>query len=297
DAASKSDDATKKRLAVVLVNLRRAVEDAKNDNSVVLLRYPMAVTSLPQDVQTTAKRVLADVVEEQTGKRPDLSSLNPDVKLDGGDVKLTVAGLSATDLMGMSPDELVENTSTRLVAYVGRVVTLIAYADETQKTLSFQADLLDAWMDGLKIDSATVADAGDDISDLAVKTTAAANAKTAEAKGDDGMRTLGRFSPAGIRASVCKVDKKDKPETEVAEADPEPKDAKGKAKPAKVAANDKPKKPAQSGSSAPQKSVQKTASSAGAATPTLPASTLPAAASEPKQCDIVVTNAEGTFCM
>ena len=64
--AGKSDEATKKRLAVVLVNLRRAAEAAKNDNSVVLLRYPMAMTGLPSDLQSTAKRVLADVIEEQT---------------------------------------------------------------------------------------------------------------------------------------------------------------------------------------------------------------------------------------
>jgi len=294
EAASKSDEATKKRLSVVLVSLRRAVEDAKNDNSVVLLRYPMAMTSLPSDLQTTAKRVLADVVEEQTGKRPDLSSLNPEVKLDGMDVKLTVAGLSSTEIAGMAPDELIENTTQRLVAYAGRVVTLISYADETQTTLSFQADLLDAWMDGLHIDPSTVADAGDDISDLAIKTTAPP-AKTADAANDDGMRTLGHYSPAGLRGSVCKTGKAEKVEVAATE---EPADQKAKpAKPGKHAGSARPSKPAQA-SVAQQKPSQRTPGGGGGGT-ILPASTLPAAAaaSEPKQCDIVVTNAEGTFCM
>ncbi len=318
EVAGKSDEATKKRLAVVLVNLRRAVEDAKNDNSVVLLRYPMAMTGLPSDLQSTAKRVLADVIEEQTGKRPNLSSFNPEVKLEGTDVKLSVAGLSATDIAGMSPDEVIETTAERMVGYVGRVVTLIAYADQTQKTLSFQGDVLDAWMEGLKVDPSSVPDAGDDISDLAVKTTAAAAAKTADAKpAAEALLTLGAFSPGGLRSSVCKVEKKGEAPVEVAETE-----KKDETKPTKAAKSSASKTASTTAVASTKVAPGKTQDAAAALlkaaatkTTAAPGPTVAASAtttksdappakmpsgskvSDPSQCDIVVTNAEGIFCM
>ena len=39
---------------------------------------------------------IADIVEEQTGKRPSMQGLKPDVSLDGTDVKITINGLEAT---------------------------------------------------------------------------------------------------------------------------------------------------------------------------------------------------------
>ncbi|MBL8743489.1 MAG: hypothetical protein JNK04_20405 [Myxococcales bacterium] len=277
EEASKADDATKKRVAVALVNLRRAVDDAKTMNSVALLRYPLAVTSLQDDVQRSAKRVVGDVIEEQTGKRPDLGSLKPEVKIDGTDVKLTLAGLTASELLSMKPDEVIEETTLRLTNYVGRVLTLVAFADETQNRLSFQSKVLDAWIEGMKITPG--ADAGDDL-DLVVDTTSAKKDKA------EGTATKLRHTHGGVRTTKCEATRKD---VAVAVADPEPgPQKKAPAKKGAVAAAPKsqPSKPAKPTSSAP-------VSESGQGPLAAPA---PSAKGD-KPCDLVVENASGSYCL
>lgn len=281
DEAGKADEATKKRVAVALINLRRAVDDAKTMNSVALLRYPMAITSLQDDVQRSAKRVVGDVIEEQTGKRPDLGSLKPEVKIDGTDVKLTMAGLSATELLSMKPDEVIEETALRLTSYVGRVLTLIAFADETQNRLSFQAKVLDAWIEGMKITPS--ADAGDEI-DVVVDTSTAKKEK-AESAGSKMRHTHG-----GVRTTKCEATRKD---VAVAVADPEPAPKKGASKKATVSAtatgNTKksPNKPAAGNAPAVQSGQGPLAD---------PPPSVKGDKGD-KPCDIVVSNAEGNYCL
>ncbi len=307
EEAGKADEATKKRVGVAVLNLKRAVEDAKTMNSVALLRYPMAATSLHEDIQSTAKRVVADVIEEQTGKRPDMSGLKPEVKLDGGDVKLTLNGLSASDLLSLKPDEVVEETTLRLGNYVARVLTLIAFVDESQTRLTFQGEVLDAMIEGMKLNAASVAGAGDEI-DLEVDTT---TAKKAKADPNDKNAKL-RHTPGGLRTSRCDVPKRD------AVAAKEPEDAAEKSKPTKdkgskgktskadtkggpekwaaptPSATAGPKKP--SGSAPAKPAAPGPTVTAKGATPAAPPADAPKPAGE-KPCDVVVTNADGTYCL
>ncbi len=299
EEAGKLDEAKKKSIGVAVVNLRRAVEEAKNNNSVALLRYPMAVAGLTGELEPTAKRVVADVIEEKVGKRPDMTSLKPEVKLEGTDVKLTLNGLSPSELASLSPDELLEEATLRLGGYVGRVMVLIAYADDTQRILDFQSKVLDAWLEGMKIDSATFPGAGESLADLKVESGPAAGQQAK--KLDIDRSKLGRFMPGGVRTSGCSRKVKTKPaeeETEVAEADAEEKAPKGKADKGKPAASKPaPAKTAQKDKKEPAK-ASKPAKSSG---PTVPVkSEAPAsgpATNDPGRCDIVVTTAEGSTCM
>src|SRR5262249_51015088 len=134
------------RLRVLVVNLAIAVKDARNANSAALLGYPLALRGLTEDVQKAAPRFVADVIEDQTGVRPDMSGFHPDVHLDGMDVKLTLNGVPADKLGSLSMSDLVAETTSRLKGYAKLVLTLAAYASETEDTLSYQAKLLDAFL-------------------------------------------------------------------------------------------------------------------------------------------------------
>ena len=270
EEAGKADEATKKRVGVALINLRRAVDDAKTMNSVALLRYPMAVTSLHEDVLQSAKRVVADVIEEQTGKRPDMSALKPEVKLEGTDVKLTLNGLSASELLSLKPDELIEETTLRLSGYVGRVLTLIAFADETQNRLTFQGKVLDAWIDGMKLSAATVQSSGDEL-DLVVETTTAK--KATENAGDKSRHTHG-----GLRTTRCDTAKRETV-AEVVSSDPKQKKTTKNAAAATVTTKKSVTKPASVTQSSSAPPTQKTGGS-----------------QKDEPC-IVLTNGDGSFCL
>ncbi len=297
EEAGKLPEDKKKSIGIAVVNLRRAVEEAKNNNSVALLRYPMAIPSLQNELEPSAKRVVADVIEEKVGKRPDMSGLKPEVKMENGDIKLTLNGLSPSDLLSLSPDEVIEETTLRLGSYVGRVMILIGYADETQRKLDFQASVLDAWIEGMKINQAGFPGAGDDLAELKVESGPGGAAKAKEVKLD--ASKLGKFMPGGVRTSGCSLEKKKKKveeETEVAEAEPEPPAEKGK--PGKTAQKDKPKakekeKPKGKEAAASSKGTTKPASGSKPTGEPPP----PISSPDPGRCDIVVTTAEGSQCM
>ena len=71
------------------MNLRQAVDDASIADGAAAVRYPLAITSITDSVKEMVPVFVADIVEEQTGKRPSMQGFKPDVKLDGTDVKLT----------------------------------------------------------------------------------------------------------------------------------------------------------------------------------------------------------------
>ncbi len=301
EEAPKVDDATKRRLGVALVNLRRAVDDAKTDNSVALIRYPLAVPSLTQDIQSSAKRILADVIEEKTGTRPDLSSLKPEVTLDGMTPKLTIAGLSPSDIGGLNPGDVISETTTRLGNYTVRVMTLIAFADGTQTQLSFEADVLDAWIDGFKLDASKLEGAGDELGDLKIETGTVKAKSTKDAK--DPKLAQREHSAGGVRAAACGIGEKAKPTQAEATNDTSDKVAdkgKGKGQKPKAGAAAKPtsSKPAQDG---PTKTAVQTTPQKPASGPTQSVSQTsekPAPnMSTGQKCDLVVTNGQGTTCL
>lgn len=219
-AKVKGDD--KAKMSAIVVNLQEAVDDARNANTAALMRYPLAMPSMTDDVQQAAKRFAADVIEEQTGHRPTLNGLSPDIKMDGTDVKLTLNGIPEDKLGDIALDDLVAETTIRTQDYVGSVLALTAYVAESEDRLAFQADLLEAWADGLAATPEST-DGAIDITDLEVATKPGAKPADGEAAAE-GKRTAG-----GLLVAKCGRPGAGDSEDEV-EADLDEKDGDEKAK-------------------------------------------------------------------
>ncbi|MBK6690713.1 MAG: hypothetical protein IPG50_00655 [Myxococcales bacterium] len=138
------------RIGSMLVNLRQAIDDANIANGAAAVRYPLAIPSLPDSTKAMVPVFVADIVEEQTGKRPSLQGFQPGVSLDGGSVKLTLNGLSQDDLGKLSVGQVTGQTLDRTQAWVGRALGLLGTVGATKDTLDFQADLVDAILSGMK---------------------------------------------------------------------------------------------------------------------------------------------------
>jgi hypothetical protein len=136
-------------LTPFVASLRGAVADALTANQAAFLRYGLAAPGMTDDVQSAAKRFAADSVEDQIGTRPDLTGLQPDVKLEGTDVKLTLNNVPAEKIGDIQVDQLVADTSSRTTTYFGRALTLLGYTEENSARLELQGKILDAWVEGL----------------------------------------------------------------------------------------------------------------------------------------------------
>jgi len=214
EQAGKVPDKAKERMAPIVLNLLEAVEDARIANDAAMVRYPMAMPSLTTDLQQAATRFVADVIEEKTGHRPSTKGIAPDITLEGTDVKLGLNGVPAEALGDLDMGELVSEVGERTQAYAGRAFTLLADASETEERLSFQADLLAAWRDGLGIGPGVPGHV--DITDVEVVAKPAAPAKN---EGDDEAVTASTpRSLGGLRVQRCAtttgatIAKKDDPE-------------------------------------------------------------------------------------
>jgi hypothetical protein len=167
DAAQKAQANARDAVGPVLVNLRQAVDDASIADGAAAVRFPLALKSLPDSVMEIVPVIVADIVEEQTGKRPTMNGFKPDVKLDGLDVKLTLNGLSQDDLGNLSMGDLTTEAISRTKKWVGHAVTIIGAVSATKDRLSFEEDTLDALLDGFtasgwKKTAAATIPAGDD---------------------------------------------------------------------------------------------------------------------------------------
>jgi hypothetical protein len=245
-AAAKVSAEDKKVMSPIVLNLIEAVDDAKNANSAAVMQYPMAIPGLQDDLPGSVKRFVGDVVEEQTGSRPDMAKFNPEVKLEGGDVKLSLNGIPAEKLGDLDPEALLTEVTLRTTKYVERTLTLAVYISETDDRLSFQTDLLDAWQAGLQA-SVEGTEGAVDISDLEVVSGGAAP----KAKGAEGEDAKAKRSIGGIRVAACAslagdqaVAKADENEDEADDAEEEeaPEEKPKKAKKTKVAKKKRAKK-------------------------------------------------------
>ena len=246
----------KKKLEVAVKNLRVAVAEARTANAAATLRYPMAVPTLQDDLPTSAKRIFGDIVEEQTGSRPDLKNLKPEVKLDGTNVKLTMAGIPVDKLPNISPEKVIEQTVVRLTEYVEKVVTLAMITAENEEKLSLLDDVLEAWAAGLGV--------GDDGADLG-----AAEVQATGPKPD--AKDL--VKPRKIAASACGAPKAKKPAAETAAVDAEEEEDEEESDAPKAKSSKKGDAKASAAKpTAASKSASKTASAAPASSgPTKPA--------------------------
>jgi hypothetical protein len=203
----KAPPEVKKQLGVAMVGFKRAVDDAKLANSVALLRYPLAMPGMPQELKTQAKRIVADVVEDKTGHRPTLEKFEPDIKLDNG-VKFTLNGLPPEALPGLKPDAILEDVTKRAKDYATRVLTLTAYIAETQELLDLEGDVIKNTMDGLEVDETKVQGAAEDLSELKVEIDAVAAANAgAGAVTAKGQKGGGKSARHPVPMGMCDVGK------------------------------------------------------------------------------------------
>lgn len=146
--AAKATPDVREKLGQAIVNLRQAVDDAQVANGAAVVRYPMAIPGIRSDIQQVIPEIVADILEEQTGKRPSLRGLQPDVALEGTKVKLKLNGLSNDDLGNIEMDALLGQSISRTGDWVASAFALLGTTSSTAGVLSFQADTLDAIQDG-----------------------------------------------------------------------------------------------------------------------------------------------------
>ncbi|EYF07372.1 hypothetical protein [Chondromyces apiculatus] len=304
--AAKASPKTKARIGGLLVNLKRAVADAKLANAVALMRYPLALPGMKDDIQTATKRIVADILEEQTGSRPDLSSFKPDVTLEGFTPKITLSGIPAEKLGDISIEDLLKQTVSRVTDYAGRVLDLTVYVSRSQSLLIFEEDLLDKILEGMSITPASGEGVGDDLAKVNITSgPAPKDAKAASATARKGTR-----SPGGLIATQCETHKPEKEvvaSAPVEEEEAPAKDAKA-SKPAKetkpAVAASKPAKETKPAVAAgkpaketkPAVAAGKPAASGGGETKPATFQASPPAADKPP-CELWVTSGDQKICL
>ena len=149
-SAQKASPDVRQKVGPALVNLRQAADDAGIANGAAAVRYPLAAPSMLKSVQAMVPIFVADIIEEQTGKRPSLNGLQPNVTLDGMKPKVTLNGLDQNDMGKISMGELTEQTVSRTEKWVEHALGLLGTIAATSDTLDFEKDVLDALLDGFK---------------------------------------------------------------------------------------------------------------------------------------------------
>ena len=142
DAAKAVPDDQKAKLAPAIANLLQALADADIANSAAAVRYPMALPSMVGSVKAAVPRIVADIIQEKTGKRPDMTKLKPSVTLHGTDVDVSFAGMSPADMGNLKIDELTKETITRTTAWFLHATGILATVSATKEALSFQTNVL-----------------------------------------------------------------------------------------------------------------------------------------------------------
>jgi hypothetical protein len=204
--AAAAATANKDMVRPAVSNLLHAVKDAETSNSMALGRYPLEAANLSTDLQVAAKRFLADIVEEQTGTRPELAGFSPGVGFKNGKVQLTLNGLTAEQIGNVDFASLVAQTVVRTEHYAVFVLGLAGYIAHTQTRLDFQEKVFEAWSAGL----------GPAAPNAGVLDISAVRLTAAEAKPVTDGPTLKRRtdSPGGLSIVACEAP--GQPETAVA---------------------------------------------------------------------------------
>jgi hypothetical protein len=191
ERASAASADMKAKLGPAFVNLRAAVEDAQIANGAAAVRYPMAVPGIQGAVKGQVSVIVADIIEEKTGKRPNMASLQPNVTFDGSGLDLTINGLSKDDLGQLSIGDVTSETIKRTKDWMGHALGLYGDIAKNKDILSYEGDVLDAVIDGFKssgawtppttvaIDTTVTPGAGGVAAGATTSARASANAKTA----------------------------------------------------------------------------------------------------------------------
>lgn len=148
-AARGTSAADKTRLRLAVANLVNAIKDARAANTMALGRYPLAAAELSNDIQEVPKGYVADIIEEQTGYRPDLSGFQPNVGFKDGRLQLGLNGIPLKAIGNIDPVALTEEAAKRSERYIEFVLLFTAYIAETEEQLEFEQGMFEAWADGL----------------------------------------------------------------------------------------------------------------------------------------------------
>jgi len=146
-AAAQVDPAVRNETGPILTFLREAVADADKANGAAMAGYPIAATGLIGDTQTQTSIFLADVVEEESGKRPTMKGVQPSVEFDGFTPTIGINGLTSEHLGKLGVGDVTSKTISRTTDWVGKATTLMVWAPSTSTALSYQADVLEAILD------------------------------------------------------------------------------------------------------------------------------------------------------
>lgn len=149
-AAAKASPAVRDEVGPVIARLREAVSDADTANGAAMVRYPLAVPSLVGDAQHQAGIFLADVIEEKSGKRPDVQGVKPTVVFEGSTPTIGINGLTAEHLGKLDVGEVTSETAKRTTEWLSKATTLMVWAPSTSTALSYQADVLDGILEGFE---------------------------------------------------------------------------------------------------------------------------------------------------
>ncbi len=140
DAAAKLSPDDQKRYAPAVGSLLQALSDASMSNTAALIEYPMKIKTLGDALKSVIPSIAGDVVEEQTGVRPNLANLKVNVDIKGSDVSVSLDGLG--DLGNLKPADVVAETTKRSIHWFTHTLTLLGTIASTNSSLTFEREVL-----------------------------------------------------------------------------------------------------------------------------------------------------------
>jgi len=149
-AATQLAPERRERLGPAVRSLLQALADADVANSAAAVRYAAAQGSLVSSLRGVVPVIVADIIEEKTGTRPDVTRLTSEIALSATEVSLTLAGLSPTDLGDLELDELTRETIARANKWVTHAATLLSSVASTRDAIAFQTEALGGILAGMR---------------------------------------------------------------------------------------------------------------------------------------------------
>jgi len=140
DACAKVPAEDKARYAPAVASLLLALDDADIANSAAALKYPLVIKGLPTALKKLVPNIAADIVEEQTGVRPNLANVKVNVNISGGTPSIELEGLG--DVGALNPAEVVKQTAVRSIAWFTHTLTLLATIASTKDRITFERETL-----------------------------------------------------------------------------------------------------------------------------------------------------------
>ena len=147
-AAQKAGPEVAAKYGPTLVALRQAVVDANTANGAAAMKYPLALPTLKDSATQMIGVYVSDVIEEKTGKRPDLRTFQPGLTLDGTNVQVTLNGLTPEDMGKLKVGEVTKEVADREQKWVKHAVMLMGAISSNKEILGFEEDVLVALLDG-----------------------------------------------------------------------------------------------------------------------------------------------------